>query len=143
MKVLKYENRKSSSTLFDISTPEKEAAGYLRLFKELDEDWQVYSDLEEDESVMCDACTEGQHKYCKGYSESCSCDATADCANHNHRAVYKRQCEAAQRELYTKAQAGDWKAAKRLMVARKSYEYEYVSELEVTDPLIPEDDPNE
>jgi hypothetical protein len=45
MKVLIYGNRKEDDTIYDASTPEKEAAAYLRVFKELDEYWQCYGDL--------------------------------------------------------------------------------------------------
>lgn len=41
-KILLYENRKCDPVAFDASTPELEAAAYLKLFKLLDEDWQVY-----------------------------------------------------------------------------------------------------
>lgn len=44
MKVLIYGNRKQDDTLYDISTPEKESAAYLAVFKELDGYWQVYDD---------------------------------------------------------------------------------------------------
>ena len=42
-KVLVYSNRKIDPIIIDASTPEKEAAAFLKLFKHLDEDWQVYS----------------------------------------------------------------------------------------------------
>jgi hypothetical protein len=45
MKVLIYGNRKQDSDIYDVSTPEKEAATYLKLFQYLDEKWQVYCDL--------------------------------------------------------------------------------------------------
>jgi hypothetical protein len=45
MKVLVYGNRKQDDDLYDISTPEKEDAAFLLLFKTLDEDWGVYTDL--------------------------------------------------------------------------------------------------
>jgi hypothetical protein len=46
MKVLVYGNRKQPDVIYDISTPEKEEAAFWALFKMLDEDWQVYSELE-------------------------------------------------------------------------------------------------
>jgi hypothetical protein len=41
-KVLVYGNRKIDDIIIDASTPEKEAAAYLKLFKHLDEEWKVY-----------------------------------------------------------------------------------------------------
>ena len=42
MKVLIYGNRKQGDDIYDISTPEKEAAAYLLLFEDLDIEWHVY-----------------------------------------------------------------------------------------------------
>lgn len=92
MKVLIYGNRKEDDTIYDASTPEKEAAAYLRVFKELDEYWQCYADL-----------------------------------------------TAKWKPVYDKAKAGDAEAAKRLMNARKDYEYEEFRIGEVIDPLAAEE----
>ncbi len=43
MKVLIYGNRKQDDEIYDISSPEKEAAAFLRLFKNLDNGWRVYT----------------------------------------------------------------------------------------------------
>lgn len=42
MKVLIYGNRKQDDEIYDVSTPEKEAATFLALFALLDEEWMVY-----------------------------------------------------------------------------------------------------
>lgn len=42
MKILVYGNRKADDEFYDASTPEKENAAYLAIFKTLDQDWQVY-----------------------------------------------------------------------------------------------------
>lgn len=42
MKILIYGNRKQDDEIYDVSTPEKEAATFLMLFKLLDEEWMVY-----------------------------------------------------------------------------------------------------
>jgi hypothetical protein len=128
VKVLAYENRKSPLTLYDISTPEKEAAAYLRLFKELDGYWQCYADLEEvEEPTPCEPCEAKLHKHCTG---SCSCVETEECKRTNRE----------YRPLYLKAKAGDVAAIKKLMNSRKTYEYENVWETELVDPLIPEEE---
>ena len=42
-RVLEYYNRKTDAVIFDASTVELEAAAFLKLFKLLDEEWDVYS----------------------------------------------------------------------------------------------------
>jgi hypothetical protein len=42
-KVLVYGNRKSDDIIINISTPEKEAAAFLKLFNYLDKEWDVYN----------------------------------------------------------------------------------------------------
>ena len=61
MKVLIYGNRKQDDAIYDISTPEKEAAAFLAVFKTLDEDWQVYesSDLNAADKKLYDAAKAG------------------------------------------------------------------------------------
>jgi hypothetical protein len=136
MKILMYSNRKNDVPLcYDISTPEREAAGYLLLFGFLKDEWQVYVDLEEDEDPsVCEACSDGAHKYCTGNDGLCACSRTTDCARRNDRLLRERKANEIHRSLYNRAEAGDWKAAKKLMVARKDYEYEEVSEVVVIDP---------
>ena len=88
MRILIYGNRKQDDEIYDISTPEKEAAAFLRLFKTLDNEWQVYTELNKKE-----------------------------------------------KELYRAAKNGDSNAARRLLTARKNYEYEEWHYGEVIDPL--------
>lgn len=142
MKVLKYENRKIDIELFDISTPEKEEAAYRRLFKELDEDWQCYSDLEETEPTLCDPCKDGQHKYCQKDNAGCTCAGTPECEKENWYRRSQNYTSKLQQELYKKAKTGDVKSIKRLMVARRDcdIEYESVWEVDVIDPLEPEEE---
>jgi len=52
MRILVYGNRKSDDTYYDISTPAKEDASYLALFKILDEEWEVYQDLETGQEAL-------------------------------------------------------------------------------------------
>lgn len=60
MKVLIYGNRKQDDDIYDISTPEKEAAAFLRLFNTLDEEWQVYGgNLGAKEQPLYDAAKKG------------------------------------------------------------------------------------
>jgi hypothetical protein len=44
-KVLIYENRKCPPVVWDVSTPDQEAAAWLALFHYLDDEWQCYDDL--------------------------------------------------------------------------------------------------
>lgn len=59
MSVLIYGNRKQDDEIYDISTPEKEAAAFLLLFKTLDEDWQVYGELNKREKELYKAAKAG------------------------------------------------------------------------------------
>lgn len=90
MKILIYGNRKQDDEFFDISTPAKELAAYLKIFRILDEDWDVYRELSKDHQ-----------------------------------------------NLYDSAKRGDGEAAKRLIVLRRSYEYEGVRQGVVIDPEQP------
>jgi len=45
LKILVYGNRKEDDRYYDISTPEKEAAAFMRLFYYLDEEWHVYQEF--------------------------------------------------------------------------------------------------
>lgn len=46
MKVLIYSNRKSDTTIWDASTPEKQAAAFMALFVLLKDEYEVYDELE-------------------------------------------------------------------------------------------------
>lgn len=65
MKILVYGNRKSDDIYYDASTPEKEDIAYLALFKILDEEWEVYADLEEAHRPYYDAARGGDAKAAK------------------------------------------------------------------------------
>jgi hypothetical protein len=58
-KVLVYSNRKIDPIIIDTSTPEKEAAAFLKLFKHLDEEWRVYDDLDPKYQNLWDKATTG------------------------------------------------------------------------------------
>lgn len=138
MRVLKYENRKCPEQLFDISTPEKEAAAYLRLFKELDGYWQCYADLAEVEKpVLCEPCQAKLHKHCAG---CCSCIETEECKRKNREYRQENLVNRMQRPLYLKAKAGDVDAIKKLMKARSNYEYEEVRHQRVRNFHFPEEE---
>lgn len=47
MKVLVYGNRKTEDVLYDVSTPAKRGKAFLKVFRLLDKEWDVYSDLDE------------------------------------------------------------------------------------------------
>lgn len=98
MKVLIYDNRKIDPIVIDASTEEAELAAFMALFKYLNDEWQVYSDLE---------------------------DIGDEDARHSR----------AQAALYKKAIDGCAKSTRALLLARRSYEYEYCSLHEVVNPL--------
>lgn len=60
MRVLIYGNRKQDDDIYDISTPEKEAAAFLTLFNYLNDEWCVYGDdLGNKEQSLYDAAKRG------------------------------------------------------------------------------------
>jgi hypothetical protein len=65
MKILVYGNRKTENIYYDASTPEKEEAAYLALFKILDEEWEVYVELEAAHKTLYDAAKSGDAKAAK------------------------------------------------------------------------------
>ena len=76
MEILIYENRKIDPMAYDISTPEKEAAAYLAVFKMLDEEWDVYCDIDPaktENDDICECCAAGLHHRCLGDEEGCGC----------------------------------------------------------------------
>jgi hypothetical protein len=140
MKILVYENRKCDPSYYDASTPEKELAAYLLLFKQL-EDWDIYCELKEfvpaDQNRMCKPCEKGLHKYCE--EDDCFCNVnekiSVPCVNNLRRQRMVQAEFVAQKKLYDAAKQGDANSAKQLIRRRKDYEYEDVSLQDVIDPL--------
>jgi hypothetical protein len=133
MDVLIYNGKHDEGLMYDVSTPEKEAAAFLILFAYLDEDWDMYSDIEEPTPLaFCMPCVKELHRHCEG---DCLCDATDECKKKSGRA--KRELGRARetKSLYDKAKAGDAAAAKRLLYGRKDNEYEDFQLGSVMDPL--------
>lgn len=60
MRVMMFGHRKQSAVLYDISTPEKEAAGWLAIFWLLDNDMEAYGDIEDEDA---DAPENHRYKY--------------------------------------------------------------------------------
>ncbi len=138
MKVLMYENRKCDPSFYDASTPAKESAAYLRFFRHLDDDWDVYCELAEDDAIraLCSPCAKDVHKYCEG--DGCICKETKDCLLKSQEFDREQRASSEQRRLYLAAKGGDGAAAKRLLIARRDYEYEHVYAYDVYDPEVDE-----
>ena len=66
LKILVYGNRKEPNRYYDISTPEKEAAAFLRLFYYLDEEWHVYCELTPEQKPLYKKAKGGDSKAAKG-----------------------------------------------------------------------------
>lgn len=146
MKVLIYGNRKQSDMIYDISTPEKEAAAYLDIFNMLDKDWEVYIDLEDDFVVtICEPCQKDLHKYCDGdkyHGDSgnithCGCEGSEECKKKSEKIKTESYCLAKQIKWYNLAKSGDAKAAISLLKYRssKGYEYEIIRTDTILNPL--------
>jgi|SRR5579859_2237994 len=131
MEVLIYPNRKYP-LIYDISTPEKECAAVLLVFKKLDE-WGVYAGLEEDFLVgICEQCVAGFHQNCDLQTGNiyCGCDKSDDCKRRARGLAQDSAIMARRIKLYNQARAGDASAAESLLV-----DYEQVQFLAVADPL--------
>lgn len=122
-KVLVYENRKTDGPLiWDASSPELERGAYLGLFNYLDEDWRVYSDLVNLQEPQRPSLTleqiggllEGRVKE----------EAIAEHRDYRSK-VADFQRSQLQQKLYERSKEGDANAAKKLLIARKTYEYEH------------------
>lgn len=125
MKILIYGNRKTDPTIYDISTPEKENAAFLLLFKMLDEDWEVYSDIEKAEKFeICKPCIHNLHDRCD--EGNCICSAES-CKKQFRRAESERKKIESMVRWLKEARRGSAESARKLMNARKSYD--------VLDPL--------
>lgn len=139
MKTLIYGNRKSDDQVYDISTPEKELAAYMLIFIELDEDWQVYSDLEDVEELeVCEPCQKELHDHCVRYrQEQCACVASKNCKSSNSHYLRQQQQNATWKKWYDEAKAGNAESAMKLVKSRSKaqYEYESVREGSIIDPL--------
>lgn len=128
---------KYDDEIYDVSTPEKEAAAYLMLFGYLDEEWGVYSDIEEPTPLkVCEPCEKALHRLCEG---TCACENSPECRKKSRRAKSDYDRDLSVKRMYDKAKAGDAEAAKRLLYARKGNEYEGFQLGYVIDPLEEED----
>ncbi len=141
MKILVYENRKCDPEYWDISTPEKRTAAYLAVFQYLDDAWQVYSDLEEIETLgtaICEPCQKKIHRLCE--RADCVCVDSEECSRRTKQRGYDLRDAIQQKALYDAAKNGNATAAYRLVRSRgsDSSEYENVQEREVNDPLAPD-----
>lgn len=128
--------------MFDVSTPEKELAAYLLVFKEIDE-MGSYSELDEIVTPeICQPCAKDLHDFCVAGPdgrafENCACEASKNCADRAKH--YKREHRQAitWKKWYDEAKAGNGESAKKLLKDRshRQYEYEVVEEGTVMDPL--------
>jgi hypothetical protein len=134
-----YGNRKREPIYYDIGTQAKAEAGYLALFRELDNDWGVYNDLLEtfEPPQKCKPCSHDLHEHCEGSSKSpvCHCQDSPECVKRTKRIQAERAEIHHQRHLYDRAKAGDGKAAIRLLRMRNGNEYEEIRETILYDPL--------
>jgi hypothetical protein len=120
-KVLMYDNRKCNPEIWDVSTPELKSKAFLNLFKLLDEDWEVYSDLvglEEPKkpSMSLEQIAQLPEGRVRSAAEEEHKEYETDLEE------YKLSKE--QKKLYDLAKKGDANAAQTLLTRRRDYEYE-------------------
>ena len=141
MKILIYGHRKMDAKMYDISTPEKELAAYLLVFKELEFN-QVYADLDDIKlPEICEPCEKGLHSYCVAAesrrSAECGCSAGTDCLKRAERANRAKRQLMTWQKWMNEARAGNGESAKKLLTDRshRQYEYEIIEFGSVIDPL--------
>ncbi|MGH9426001.1 MAG: hypothetical protein ACRD2L_06840 [Terriglobia bacterium] len=138
MKVLVYGNRKQGDMMWDVSTPEKEDAAFLALFRYLGDVWKVYSTLNEDlkdREREFKELEEVLDAYAKK-SVPAALMKTAKMKLEDRKSIESSLMRIRQMaELLKKAQGGDAKAAKKLLSMRKGYEYEEWHIAEVMNPV--------
>ena len=130
-KVLIYKNRKTSPTVFDISTPEKEKKAYLQLFDIL-EHWNVFNidrqiqkteeeieRLENPESIL-DEHVILQDKRDRGKAEKMKTEDRNFNLEKEKLSLKKLQ---KRKKIYEKAKHGNAKAAKRICEIMKGNPY--------------------
>lgn len=136
MEILFYDNRKADPICWDASTPEKRKAAILALFKHLDEDWEMYTGLDEYPADLTKADTELK-RLREGY-------VSEDHVMHKEYVEKITKLEknmpdlkngAEQYRLLVCARGGDWNSAERLLTLRKDYEMEYFDFIHCADPL--------
>lgn len=115
-RVLMYENRKISPCFWDASTEELEAGAFLALFKHLDEDWQVYSGLDQPEKPY--------RELSKGHPEGCMCEPCISFRKEQTALPDREKEREHQLKLYQRAKKGEAAAARALLKERQDYEYE-------------------
>lgn len=108
-KVLLYK-AKYDTAVFDISTSELENKAYKAIFKELDKDYEAYSDLYDDleafnNEVVC--------RHCNGTGK------VKSMSDQDHKSYIKMS------ELYKKAKKGDIESLKELLKWRSRSHFEY------------------
>lgn len=139
MKVLLYDNRKIDPFGWDVSTKEKERAGFLALFNYLDKTWKCYGeleryeeelekvnqDLDRIENIVEDSIPDDSYfiKICKGAIEDLK----------NAKKIWEEMKW--HYALLLKARKGDAVSANYLLSNRKSHEYEFWQIITIHDPL--------
>lgn len=121
-RILIYTNRKIDPIYWDASTAELEAGAYLALFKHLDEGWKVYLDLQEELEPLV---------FPVDHVSGCRCDRCLSAPLRLKERANMEELRKKHLALYEKAKKGDALAARALLRARGSGEYQSYSFAEV------------
>jgi hypothetical protein len=134
-KILRWDN-KHECVFYDASTPEKEAAAFMRMFQDMDEQEFYQFDVENEEKKVTElrALKESVEK---NQVSSALIEEAKDklkYLSYNEKLLKTKQM---QKALYDKAKLGDAKAVRKLADLRHGYEYENWFFEYVIDPLVP------
>lgn len=138
MKVLLYDNRKIGPFGWDISTKEKERAGFLALFNYLDKTWKCYGELERYKEEL-EKVNLSLNELENVVEDSPSGGAVDEVCKEKIKIleIQKKALEDMRwhHTLLLKARKGDAVAANYLLSNRTNYEYERWQIIEIYNPL--------
>ena len=138
MKILLYDNRKIDPFGWDVSTKEKERAGFLALFNYLDKTWKCYGELErykeELEKVLSDL-SELESVVEDREPDGIVVEVCKEKIRDLEKAKEHLEKMKWHHALLIKARKGDAVAANYLLSNRKNHEYEFWQIIEIDDPL--------
>lgn len=135
MKVLLYDNRKIDPFGWDVSTKEKERAGFLALFNYLDKTWKCYGELERYREEL------EKVNLSLNELENVASDLPEIREMYKEKIENLKKAKKAleemkyQHALLQSARDGMGGSANYLLSSRKNHEYEHWQIIEIYDPL--------
>ncbi len=119
--ILMYENRKSGTYIWDISTPELKDQAFLKLFRVLDEEWNVYFELKELKQPESPGMSREE---VEAMPEGSIRESALEALLKYEKSLKEFRLLEEDSKLYELAKEGDVSKAKLLLELHRDYEYE-------------------